>query len=334
MKNVSLSASSQCTRQFRSWLPALVCLVVLSVSAQATNVQVHCGGKFGFGLSKINSALRLLAPQGPNTVTVSGTCKENILIKGFDRLTLISSTGATINDASGGTGVVVDIEDSTDIMLQGFTISGGSSGVLCFDGSLCRFSGNTIEGSTNGGVWVNHSQAVFSGDVFQDTGDPGLGIAEANVTAYGVTVQRSAGAGIYDADGSVFEAYQMNIQDNRGDGILVVSQSHMELGASTLANNAYNGIDVGFQSEVLLLQNTVTTNGYNGVSIGDLSLADFSGGAFTGNGQDIWCGGQYSVAGNIQAATYGTTNCPVPSAQAGASKRSAPLPRPVRPAAR
>jgi hypothetical protein len=331
MKNVSLSTSSQCTRQFKSWLPAFVCLVVLSVSAQAINVPVHCGAKYG--VTKINIALRLLAPQGPNTLTVSGTCKENILIKGFNRLTLISTTGAAINDASGGTGVVVDIEDSTDIVLQGFTISGGSSGVLCFDGSLCRFSGNTIEGSTNGGVWVNHSQATFSGDVFQDTGDPGLGIDASNVTAYGVTVQHSAGAGIYDADASVLEAYQMNIQDNRGDGIAVLSQSHMLLGVSTLNNNAYNGIDVNVQSEVLLVQNTVTTNGYNGVSIGDLSLADFyGGGTFTGNGVDIWCGGQYSVAANIQAATYGTTNCPIPSAQAGASKRSAPLPRPMRPA--
>jgi len=191
MKTVSLSASSQRTRQFRSWLPGLVCLFVLSVSAQATNVQVHCGAKYG--ITKINIALRLLDPQGPNTLTVSGTCKENILIRGFNRLTLISTTGAAINDASGGTGVVVDIEDSTDIVLQGFTISGGSSGVLCFDGSLCRFSGNTIEGSTNGGAWVNHSQATFSGDVFQDTGDPGLGIAEANVLASGVTVHRSLG---------------------------------------------------------------------------------------------------------------------------------------------
>jgi parallel beta-helix repeat protein len=331
MKNVSLSTSSQCARQFKSWLPAFVCLVVLSVSAQATNLQVHCGGKYG--ITKIGSALKVLDPERPHTLTVSGTCKENVLIQGFNRLTLIATTGATISDASGGTGVVVDIEDSTDIVLQGFTISGGSSGVLCFDGSLCRFSGNTIEGSTNGGVWVNHSQAVFSGDVFQDTGDPGLGIEAANVTAYGVTVQRSAGGGIYDADGSVLEAYQMNIQDNRGDGILVVSQSHMELGGSTLNNNAYNGIDVGDQSEVLLIQNTATGNAYNGVSIGDLSLAELgNGGTFTGNGADIWCGGQYSVAANIQAATYGTTNCPIPSTQAGASKRSAPLPRPMRPA--
>jgi len=125
----------------------------------------------------------------------------------------------------------------------------------------------------------------------------------------------------------------MNIQDNGGDGILVVSQSHIELGGSTLSNNAYNGIDVGDQSEVLLIQNTATGNAYNGVSIGDLSLAELgNGGTFTGNGVDIWCGGQYSVAANIQAATYGTTNCPIPSSQAGASKRSAPLPRPMRPA--
>jgi len=295
----------------------------------AVTVPIDCNKPGPAG--KVRTYLKLLNPQGPNTLRISGTCHENIVIQAFDRLSLIAEPGAVLKDASGGQEPVINITDSRRIYIQGFTISGGSSGVLCFDGSLCRLSGNTIEGSTNAGVWVNHSQATFSGDVFQDTGDPGLAIEASNVSASGVTVQRSLGAGIYDADGSVLEAYQMNIQDNRGDGIAVLSQSHMELGVSTLNNNAYNGIDAGFQSEVLLLQNTVTTNGYNGVSIGDLSLADFSGGTFTGNGADIWCGGQYSVAGNIQAATYGTTNCPAPSAQAGASKRTAPLPRLKRP---
>ncbi len=307
--------------------------LLFSIVTNAATVPIDCNKPGAAG--KIHTYLKLLNPQGPNTLRISGTCHENIVIQAFDRLSLIAAPGAVLKDASGGQKPVINITDSQRIYIQGFTISGGSSGVLCFDGSLCRFSGNTIERSTNAGVWVNHSQATFSGDVFQDTGDPGLGIDASNITAYGVTVQHSAGAGIYDADGSVLEAYQMNIQDNGGDGIAVLSQSHMLLGVSTLNNNAYNGIDVGFQSEVLLVQNTVTTNGYNGVSIGDLSLADFyGGGTFTGNGVDIWCGGQYSVArkhpgGNVRhnelPCSLGSsrciqTNCSAPSAHATAVK--------------
>jgi parallel beta-helix repeat protein len=296
----------------------------------AVTVPIDCNKPAPAG--KIRTYLKLLDPQGPNTLRISGTCHENIVIRGFDRLSLIANPGAVLKDASGGQKPVINITDSRRIYIQGFTISGGSSGVLCFDGSLCRFSGNTIQGSTNAGVWVNYSQATFSGDVFQDTGDPGLALEASNVSAGGVTVQRSAGAGIYDADGSVLEAWGMNIKDSGGDGILVVSQSHMVLGGSTVNNNAYNGIDVGDQSEVLLIQNTVTSNNFNGVGIGTLSLAELgNGGSFSGNGLDIGCLGEYSVAANIQAATYGTTNCPVPSAQAGASKQTAPLPRLMRP---
>jgi len=66
-----------------------------------------------------------------NTVTVSGSCHGNILIQGFDRLTLITTTRATINDASGGQSPVVDIEDSRRVNLEGFTIRGGARGVNC-----------------------------------------------------------------------------------------------------------------------------------------------------------------------------------------------------------
>ena len=92
----------------------------------AANIKVDCkrGGK-------IQKALDQLSPLSPSVVTVSGRCNENILIQGFNRLTLQGISGATINDASSGTGFVVDIEDSTDILLEGFTINGGFISVLC-----------------------------------------------------------------------------------------------------------------------------------------------------------------------------------------------------------
>jgi len=79
---------------------------------------------------------------------------------------------------------------------------------------------------------------------------------------------------------------------------------------------------------VLLLNNTVTTNGYNGVGISDQSLAELGGtGTFTGNGMDIACLGQFSEAKGTQGTIYGTTNCPVSAAQAGAAKPNFSRPR-------
>ena len=44
----------------------------------------------------------------------------------MDRLTLITKTGASLTDRSGGNSVVVDIEDSHSVTVQGFTINSGA----------------------------------------------------------------------------------------------------------------------------------------------------------------------------------------------------------------
>jgi hypothetical protein len=108
-----------------------VCLLLAmgaaSRSAHAGHLTVNCDKK-----DTIHETLKFLAltnPQGPNTVVVSGNCKENILIQSMDRLTLISKKGATITDHSDGTLAVVDIEDSRSVTVQGFTINGGGGQV-------------------------------------------------------------------------------------------------------------------------------------------------------------------------------------------------------------
>jgi len=107
----------------------LVAIGAASQYAQAANLTVNCDRK-----ETIHKAVKLLAttnPQGPNTISVVGSCRENILVRSMDRLTLITKKGASITDRSNGSLAVVDIEDSHSVTLQGFTINGGSGGVLC-----------------------------------------------------------------------------------------------------------------------------------------------------------------------------------------------------------
>src|SRR5947208_7346932 len=69
-----------------------VAIVGASQCAQATKLTVNCDNH-----EHIRTALRLLAttnPLGPNTITVSGACKGNFVIKSMDRLTLITKNGA------------------------------------------------------------------------------------------------------------------------------------------------------------------------------------------------------------------------------------------------
>src|SRR5262250_578309 len=131
----------------------------VTTCAQAAHLTVNCDKK-----ETIHKAVKLLAnsnPQGPNTVSVSGSCKENIVIRSMDRLTLITKTGASITDRSRGSLAVVDIEDSQKVTLQGFTINGGAQGILCNTASLCYLTGNTIQGPGRFGVNVLKGSRVF-----------------------------------------------------------------------------------------------------------------------------------------------------------------------------
>ena len=91
----------------------LAAIGAASQCAQAANLTVNCDNK-----QTIRQAVRLLAatnPQGPNKITVSGSCKGNFAIKNMDRLTLITKNGASITDRSNGSLAVVDIEDSHSV---------------------------------------------------------------------------------------------------------------------------------------------------------------------------------------------------------------------------
>ena len=62
---------------------------------QGINLKVDSSHKVEGKLPTINAALKLLPPAMSNTVTVSGSCIENILIQGFDHFTPVTTTGAT-----------------------------------------------------------------------------------------------------------------------------------------------------------------------------------------------------------------------------------------------
>ena len=89
----------QRTRFFAFFL--LVAIGVASQYAQAAHLSVNCDKH-----ESISKVLRLLAktnPQGPNRVTVSGSCEGNLVIQSMDRLTLITETGPQSPIAPTGT---------------------------------------------------------------------------------------------------------------------------------------------------------------------------------------------------------------------------------------
>jgi len=269
----------------------------------------------------INTALGLLSKTGKTqgaTILVSGTCNEDVLVQGFDRLTLKTTSGATINDPSGGTNATVEIEDSNSVTVQGFIINGGQPGVICggVSVSVCYLSGNTIQASQFSGVFVSAaSSAVLNGNVIQNNLGRGMTVnLNSSANSTNDTFQGNAGGGIAANQGYVV-ASTSTIQNNAGLGINAINHSTIRLVSSSVSGSGGTGVTVQGASEATFEESSVTGNGGSGVIVSDSSYGRFSASNITGNlsGTDVNCKPQFpSTRGALTDIGGGITNCTEP----------------------
>jgi parallel beta helix pectate lyase-like protein len=286
----------------------LVAMGAASQCAQAANLIVNCDRH-----ESIHKALRLLAaanPQGPNTITVLGSCKGNFVIKSMDRLTLITKNGASITDRSGGSLAVVDIEDSQKVTLQGFTINGGAQGILCNTASLCYLTGNTIQGPGRFGINViEGSRAFLESNVIEDWGRGAFIDSGAQVFSSNDVFQSNGGSALV-----VLAAYFESLNskfDNNGVGI--DAGGTLTLNGGTISGNSSDGIRL-LSGKAVFLGPTITGNGGVGVHLEDGAFAGFLAASITGNlsGLDVDCEPQFPITRFIDR-TGAITNCVEPA---------------------
>jgi hypothetical protein len=291
-------------------LVALLCLVAPSAHADSTVLNVRCGGRGP--LNSIGAALKLVNMHGPATIVVSGTCNENVVVQGLDRITLQAAPGAAIVDASGGAAETLLVVDSQRVAILGFQITG----TVSVSQSGIQFGGNTIQ-DPNGVVIISRSQANFSGDSM-----PQLFLfLSSSVRAVGLTVQGSSEFGIAVGPDCLLDLGGGSVvRGNAGAGIQV-DQGSLRLFGVTISGNGGFGVvlDAGARLNVVR-GTTITGNGEAGVGLGDLSFARFQANgaqpnAVTGNGApfDVACRPQFSATrGALTNIGGGTTNCVEP----------------------
>jgi parallel beta-helix repeat protein len=297
----------------------VVTLCAIPAIAEGSRFNVNCDKG-----ERINKLLHMIAQAGaqpPVTVNVSGTCKESVSIQNFDRLTLITKTGAVIIGPSKDVNAAVTISNSSFITLQGFLIQNGMNGVLCDENSVCNLAGLTVEKATYEGVRFERSGGVLSGNVFQNNGYRGLSVVNGSkVLVSGGTIQGNADAGIGVLSGSELNIEGATIQNNALDGVLALLGSSVRIYDSTISGNGGSGIGLYSQSNGSLEQtvtgNVVTGNAGNGVFLRDLSFARFVG---TNNVSanltqpDVTCVPQFPATRG-SGTVGGTTNCVEPRA--------------------
>ena len=297
----------------RTLFTALGSLVVLcfAVSAwAAAPIKVNCD-KDG----SINKTLARLAQSGNTrgvTISVTGTCKENISIGGFDHLVLQGAPTATLQDASNGNSPTVGISFSIDVTLQNFTINGGSQGVDCGGSSVCILTLNTIQQSVGTGVRVSRSTAYLASNNILNHAAQGIFVVnEGNISMTSNLISNNGAAGISVNYGSYVQAAGDTIQGN-SIGIRALNRSIVRAGDLVVSNNGSNGVQLESGSTWAPGGgNMITGNGGNGVAVNDLSFAGFSGDNVSGNVSqpDVACYPQFSATRGA-GTVGGTTNCP------------------------
>ena len=296
----------------------LVAMGAASRCAQATNLTVNCDRH-----ESLHKALRLLAttnPQGPNKITVLGSCKGNFVIQSMDRLTLITKTGASITDRSNGNLAVVDVEDSRSVTVQGFTINGGGAGVNCGSASVCYLTGNTIQSGAGSGVGVGRgSHAFLESNVIQNyNGGRGATVDDGSQMFSSNDIFQGNELGIVIGDGVYFVASNSSFLNN-GVGILAAA-SNLLLYGGTISGSIGNGMTMLAGSTGVFRDGaTVTGNGGDGVHLEDASFAGFQSATVTGNlsGLDVNCAPQFTITHFVDR-TGGITNCFEPASPAQA----------------
>lgn len=108
----------------------LSAVALLSLTARplaATDRPVDCGPGSSYLLQAAVDQLKSTDPNGPNTITVSGVCKERaVIIESLRNLTIEGDGSAVIMPDDNWRPVVVAVVDSFNVTLKRLTITGAS----------------------------------------------------------------------------------------------------------------------------------------------------------------------------------------------------------------
>ncbi len=203
-----------------------------------------------------------------DTINVSGTCTENVLISANKaNITLNGGGAATIICQSpippsvcSTTGNVMILGKT--ITIRGFNITGGLAAIQIIQGASATITGNNIYGTHKNGMLVGHgSYATILNNTIHDTGlDPNYH----NNTGIEVSDNAIAWIGVPNAISTVAIP---NVIQNNQNGIRVRRGADAVIVGNTISNNTDNGIEVVEGSVANIADNLIDGNGQNGILV-------------------------------------------------------------------
>jgi hypothetical protein len=311
----------------------LVASVLLAASsASAADLTVICPGGGPGAYSSVTAALNAITNNaGPNSITVSGTCTENIFIRNQNDLSIHNAPGSTavITNAASPAQITVVVFGSRLVTFNGLSIQGGDPGLFVDQGSDLQMFNSVIEKNVGTGaiVLVKSDLNLNSNCIIRNNGSDGLLVGDSSIVLVGSpiqilnnnrngavafsngyikfqstgghTIEGNAGSGIVaDTDGHVFLQSDLPtvIRNNGGDGLAFGNGSTGRIdGQNTIENNGGVGVRVEASSVKFIgtpAGSTITGHGSAGVAVSRGGELTFNGPhQITGNGNPTNEGG-------------------------------------------
>jgi len=263
-------------------------LFLLSRFAFAANVVVDCSGATPGAFTSIHDALASLPAAGPNFISVTGTCHENVVMSGRTDLNISGNPSATVVPGNGGH--LLAINASQRIGIQNITFDGGRGalvsnnsqveflnviiqnslgiGLTSID-SLVHIADSTVKTSTRSGI------SVGGGTFYVDSAETGT-----TVTANGRTgISVLTGHLILNGGDEVTPGTENVISNNGGVGVAVANSAEADINGDNriIGNQGAFGLEVIHTSTVIMSDGTISSNAGVGVHCGETSHCEWAG---------------------------------------------------------
>ncbi len=243
-----------------------------------------------------------------DTIAVTGACAENVLVRNEKQRITISGSAASINGPSSAS-PTVNIRGK-GILLQGFTITGGSVGVHVNRGSNAVITSNTIENSGGSGILVDQlSFAAVTNNLIQNKAGDGIRMNDNSTARVGFNtftdpagpnnILSNGGSGISVALASSARIAHNTISGNSADGVTVLGSSFAGIGfrtqedtsasPNTISGNGISGVRAELTSSAVIVGNTISNNADYGVEAVNSAGVTIASNSISGHGlSGVW----------------------------------------------
>jgi hypothetical protein len=205
----------------------------------------------------------------------------------LSHLTVQAEVPGSVLLDGGFRGNVLNAEFSTDLVIEGFVVTHGPSGLSVQKSTHITLRNNQMRDNDEHGMLIGpnvHTGIVVTDNLVENNGDMGIFVTGNTIATIAHNTTRANGVhGIWVTFGSTVEM-RSNVTEHNGRFGLALSNSIATIAENISAQNAWEGIVLFDHSTATVTQNILRANRNNGIVIDVQSTAELRDNTIMGNG--------------------------------------------------